>query len=290
MTDDFQQWHLVERFALDTDLGPVVGFLRDQGVPHRVSEAAGMQELHVKDAAAVAPVRNFIEAFARGDIAPSALKVKAPVNAPQGPSLALQLRLFPVTLATLALCIGSFAAMAWWPGWMASLTFTPFTGRGYGPLELTLASGEYWRLISPIFLHFGVLHLVFNGVLLWWLGQRLEFALGHGRFALLLVLSALGANYAQYAWTGSANFGGISGAIYGFVGYILVLERIAPINLFKGINAMLWFMVAWLILCMTGIVDFFMSGGGVANAAHLGGLVVGLLLAFILKPLPRAYG
>jgi membrane associated rhomboid family serine protease len=144
-------------------------------------------------------------------------------------------------------------------------------------------SGQYYRLLTPVFLHFGLLHLVFNSLWLSILGSRIESIEGSIHLLILIVISGICSNLAQYYWSNSIYFGGLSGVIYALLGYIWVKSKISPDKYPALPNGLMGFMVGWLLLCMTGILEIAV-GIGVANAAHLGGLIIGLLigLAFAL--------
>lgn len=144
----------------------------------------------------------------------------------------------------------------------------------------SLASGEYWRLITPIFLHFGLVHLVFNCLWLSMLGSRIEQLTSSLHLILLVLLSGAISNMAQFVWSGSVYFGGMSGVVYALLGYIWIKQKIVPHPLLQLPPGIVGFMLGWLLVCMTGILDLLM-GVGVANAAHLGGLVIGMLLGCI---------
>jgi GlpG protein len=90
----------------------------------------------------------------------------------------------------------------------------------------------------------------------------------------------------QYYWSGTIYFGGMSGVIYALLGYLWIKHKIAPQNYARLPSGLMGFMVGWLVLCMTGVLEVAL-GIGVANAAHLSGLVAGLLigLVFALKTL-----
>lgn len=79
--------------------------------------------------------------------------------------------------------------------------------------------GEWWRLLTPMFIHFGIGHIVFNMMWLFQLGSMIESAQGSGRFLLLIVAFAIASNLAQYAMKGPF-FGGMSGVNYGLIGYV----------------------------------------------------------------------
>jgi GlpG protein len=126
-------------------------------------------------------------------------------------------------------------------------------------------------------LHFGWLHMVFN--LLWWLdlGRRIEHQSKLLLVALLLVTS-LAANVAQ-AWQEASLFGGLSGVIYGLLGYIWVIDRYnAP--RYHLPQSILIFMLLWLLLGVSGLFSA-LGFGAMANMAHLGGLVAGVVWAFL---------
>jgi GlpG protein len=138
----------------------------------------------------------------------------------------------------------------------------------------SILHGQLHRLITPIFLHLSVIHLLFNMMWLWDLGGALEKRLG--KIALLSLLAFVGvvSNLTQYLVSGPF-FGGMSGVVYGLLGYLWLRGRRDPtfgVHLAPGTMVM---MLIWLVLCFTGLM------GPVANAAHLSGLLLGLALAFV---------
>jgi GlpG protein len=141
-------------------------------------------------------------------------------------------------------------------------------------------------MISPIFLHFGLLHLVFNCLWLGLLGSKIETHMGSIHLLLIVLVSGVGSNMSQYYWSGTVYFGGMSGVIYALLGYLWIKHMIAPQYYAPLPSGLMGFMVGWLVLCMTGVLEVAL-GIGVANAAHLSGLVAGLLigLVFSLKTL-----
>ena len=137
-----------------------------------------------------------------------------------------------------------------------------------------LSEGQVWRLITPIFIHFGLLHLVFNMMWLWELGRVIEWRFGWTQLLSLILLTGVVSNLAELAWSGPW-FGGMSGVVYALLTYIWIQGRVNPwsgIYVQKHILAM---MLAWYVLCWTGVL------GAVANMAHTGGLVVGLLWGYL---------
>ena len=137
-----------------------------------------------------------------------------------------------------------------------------------------LARGEYWRLIAPIFLHLQWLHILLN--MLWFkdLGGMVEML--RGRWFLLLLMAALAipSNYAQLVMVGPA-FGGMSGVVYGLLGYVWIKGRREPWSGFVMPETTVYFMLGWLVLCMTGMV------GSIANWVHGVGLLGGIAAGFL---------
>jgi membrane associated rhomboid family serine protease len=138
----------------------------------------------------------------------------------------------------------------------------------FGPL---VAHGEWWRLITAAFLHAGLLHIGFNMLALWWFGAPVENYLGRARFLLLYVVSGLAGSAGALIQSPTTPVVGASGAIFGILGAMLVLEYQATGRL--GGNA------------MTLIVINLVLGFAIANVSiggHIGGLIGGILgtLAF----------
>lgn len=147
-----------------------------------------------------------------------------------------------------------------------------------------VASGQIWRLVTPMFLHFGPFHLLFNLFMLRDLGAAVEARRGSRRFLILVLVLTVACNFAQFRFgyllknVGPEGlkynplFGGMSGVLYGLFGYLWMKSRFAPeLGLYMHPNTVV-FMIAWFFLCMTGGV------GPVANMAHLAGLVLGIII------------
>jgi GlpG protein len=144
-------------------------------------------------------------------------------------------------------------------------------------IQFSLPVREYWRLITPIFLHFSPLHIVFNMLWLWDLGGRVERVQGRWRLFGIVLLIGMGSNIAQATFAQVAIFGGMSGVIYGLLGYSWTwgaLRRDPALHVPTPIVVM---MVVWLLICMVGFTEM-LGLGSIANAAHVGGLVLGLIL------------
>ncbi len=149
-----------------------------------------------------------------------------------------------------------------------------YDGALYGP---AVAAGDWWRLISAAFLHYGPIHLGMNMLALWWFGQPLEHALGRGRFLLLFLVSGLAGSAGALLVTPLAATVGASGAIFGILGAALIMER-------QG--AMVFGGQAMTMIVINLVFTF--AVGGISIGGHLGGLAGGALCMLALSRFRRA--
>jgi len=145
-----------------------------------------------------------------------------------------------------------------------------------GPLApCGVADGEYYRLFTAMFMHYGALHLLMNMYALWILGRSLEAFLGPVRFLALYLVAGLGGNVAAYVFQPGALSAGASTAIFGlFAALFLVLRKL-------GLNA-----AAVLPIIIVNLV-FTLTVPGISIAGHLGGFVVGGLIGAGLAYAPK---
>jgi GlpG protein len=140
-----------------------------------------------------------------------------------------------------------------------------------------IAHGEVWRLVTPIFMHGNILHILFN---MWWLsalGTLIEVRRGTLRLAAIVLVSAILSNLGQYYYNERNEPGdpvlweGMSGVVYALFGYVWMKSLHEPEQGMIVHPNTVSIMLFWLVLCMTGWV------GPIANAAHVAGLVVGVV-------------
>ncbi|MFN9717841.1 MAG: rhomboid family intramembrane serine protease [Planctomycetota bacterium] len=150
-------------------------------------------------------------------------------------------------------------------------------------LLATLRSGQIWRFVSPIFLHFSILHIFFNMSIFRDLGFAVEFVKGTRRFLVIVLIIAVISNIAQVLWSGP-RFGGMSGVIYGLIGYLWIKGRFQPEQgLGLSPNQIVW-SVLFLLLCIGGAIP------NVANACHIAGLITGIVIGLrqtVIRKLKR---
>lgn len=164
----------------------------------------------------------------------------------------------------------------------------------------SIRSGEIWRLVTPIFIHFGPLHLIFNLIWLYQLGRMIETRYGSVWLGGLALMVAALSNFVQVAVPASQGgatlsvsdpnlmiyLGGMSGVVYGLFGFIWVKAAIDPKSGFFLPTSTIVIMVGWMFFCM--VADSGMMTGSsegvrssVANWAHGVGLVAGMLFAWL---------
>ena len=145
-----------------------------------------------------------------------------------------------------------------------------------------LINNEWWRLITPTFLHFSITHLVFNCLWIYILGSRIEKLDGLSFFLFIFILTGILSNAGQFFWTQQYLFGGLSGAVYGLLGYCFIIELDGRHGRYGLPEALYLFMFIWLLVGFTGVLSFF-GFGNVANTAHLVGMIAGFIIGLITK-------
>ncbi len=137
--------------------------------------------------------------------------------------------------------------------------------------------GELWRLWSSMFIHYGWMHLIFNMATLYRFGGMIELRKNPWVMLVLVAVATPVSSLAEYVWDLQALGpneialpGGMSGVVYALFGYIWMKSDYEPESHFQISNNTVMFMLAWLVLCMTGFL------GSIANAAHLSGLIYGM--------------
>ncbi|MFF9690626.1 rhomboid family intramembrane serine protease [Streptomyces sp. NPDC014623] len=142
-----------------------------------------------------------------------------------------------------------------------------------------VAEGQWYRLVTSVFLHQEVWHVAFNMLGLWWLGGPLEAALGRARYLTLYLLSGLAGSALTYGIVDPAQGSlGASGAVFGLLGATAVLMR-----------RMNYDMRPVIALLVVNLIFTFNPWGAIAWQAHGGGLVAGVLIAIAMVHAPREH-
>lgn len=136
---------------------------------------------------------------------------------------------------------------------------------------LEIQEGQYWRLITPIFLHFGFMHILFNMLWMKDLGKIVESEKSSNFLLVFILIVGTISNFSQFVITGP-NFGGMSGVVYGLLGYLWMYKEINTQAKFSLPKSDVILMIGWFFLCLIGVFVF-----AIANMAHAMGLTLGMV-------------
>ena len=280
----------VKQLDASLDLAGFSQWLREQGVGHRITEEGGFQVLWLENPDHTDPVLEALDRFL------SEPEVQQAVNATSQSPVFVAGRWQPSPRhAPLVLAMIVIAATVAWVTDMGrsqlstvlmmvdpqNFAWNTLSAR-VEALRETLTAGQVWRLISPDFLHFSWTHIIFNSVMLWFLGSQVEWFDGKARLLVLVVFASLVSNGLQYFVSGPL-FGGLSGVVYGILGYCWLSQRRLP--RFQFPPALVAFAVVWMVIGFTPLPEM-LGLGRMANEAHLGGFIAGLALA-VTMPVRR---
>jgi rhomboid protease GluP len=153
---------------------------------------------------------------------------------------------------------------------------------GWKDSAAIVAGGEYWRLVTPIFLHANLLHLGFNCYALYILGPQVERHFGYMRFLVVYLLSGIAGVIASVAFKPAAYSVGASGAIFGLVG-ALIVYLYQNRDLFGGMGRRR--LASAIQVAVMNLIIGFASGGVIDNWGHIGGFAGGAAITWLLGPL-----
>lgn len=200
----------------------------------------------------------------------------------------------PLTWGLIALCVavGVLTKLGNARGMVATLTiadprveaavsFISLLGVTVPWVELPLR--EPWRLVTPILVHFGLIHILFNMLWLRDLGRIIEATHGARYLFTFVLVCAVISNIAQYEIAQKPLFAGMSGVVYGLLGLVWLRGRLDPRVGYGLSQSTMQFMLIWFVLG-------FFPGFGVANWCHTFGLLVGVSWAFVAHKFGRALG
>src|SRR5262245_21855514 len=143
--------------------------------------------------------------------------------------------------------------------------------------NFAIAQGQWWRFVTPIFIHIGLSHIFFNSYALWIVGPQVEKLYGGARFVLIYVLTGIAGVYGSYRYHPESISAGASGAIFGLFGVLLVFRiryRSSIPPFFKRAVG-----TGVLPVIVINLIIGFTLQGVVDNSAHLSGLLAGAALA-----------
>ncbi len=278
------EWINVLEVPLGSDMRQLNLALKHDGVAHRITEKGGKQVLSL-----MYPKDRALAERRIAEWRDDALPLLAERKRRAAPRSALRALLgAPIVLIT-ALLGAAGSAIVWFdlPYLLGLLIFQSVESVGGNMYPRAawgaLADGQLWKLWSPMFLHFGIFHLIFNLLWLFEFGVRIERYQSGARLLLVILASGLVSNICQFFAEPTVIFGGLSGVVYGLFGYCALHSHLYKFSSLAPRPGVTVFLLAWLLIGISGIVSM-LGIANIANAAHIGGLLTGLLLALY----PRA--
>jgi rhomboid protease GluP len=212
---------------------------------------------------------------------------QAKVDAEFGPKLIAQSPKVPMTVALVAIntlvFIATLIAGAEWLVPLGKLQIS--WGSNFGPYT---TDGEWWRLFTSMFIHFGIAHLVLNMIALVMFGPLVERLYGSVNYLLIYLLAGIAGSLASLSWRPEINSAGASGAIFGILGALLAAQLRAggtfPPDILRPIRNTALVFLGWSVYAA-------FKYKGIDNAAHLGGLAAGFWIGFVAAgPITGASG
>jgi GlpG protein len=190
------------------------------------------------------------------------------------------MRIGTVTAGLIVICVivFIFTGMGHKTNLVGLFTFVPLVpvrgGYVFGDVS-AIWHGQPWRLVTPMFLHFGFLHILFN---MWWLkdlGTAIERVFSARYLLTMVLLIGVFSHVLEFAMSGPTTFGGMSGVVYGLFAFIWIRGHLDPSFPYRMPQQLVTFMLIWLALGFTGWV------GPIANWVHSGGLIGGATWGFL---------
>ena len=272
-----------------SDFSTLTRWLSESKVIHRFTLEGDSQILWIQDEQAVEPVRLAASEWLKnGNGVDGTIGVARHLK----PAVKLNQPFTPLTFILLIFSVVGFAlvslAMKYGINYFSLFLYyekiEAFT-QSNSPWYL-VAQGEIWRVITPIFLHFGAMHIVFNAIWLWFLGSRIESVYGPLKLGLIVLITAVASNSAQ-AWVSFPTiFGGMSGVVYGLFAYVWIVGLFAKKPQFELPPALPPIMILFMLISWLGVFDG-LAGGEVADTAHTVGFASGLVCAGIALVLAK---
>lgn len=264
---------------IELNLQSLSVYWSQKNITHRISESKGEQIIWVQNVKDIDQIRDDFIAFSEGKLVLQLTKKNHTKK-----TFYIDLIISnPVTLSLVILSIIGFLLVEFQFNTIVDLlriqlvdnsnlsSFLNLSER-ISPAEF-LEHGQYWRLFTPIFLHFGWVHLTFNMLWLWELGRRIENEFGVIHFLSIVFFISVLSNLYQAMSTPFAFFGGMSGVVYGLLGYCAVFTMISSKKEFVLPP------VIYIVMLLSLVLGYLEVLPDMANTAHLTGLIWGCFIA-----------
>lgn len=251
-------------------------YLQRRGIPVTVSEHGNQLELWLTQSSYSALAKDLINEFkADPDAAEAELESAPAATQPAKVSASMTQQLLQqaglVTIIFAALVSSIFALLN------TQLATAVFDSLRISDTFTDLPWNQPWRFLTPVLLHFSLLHFLFNVFWWWYLGGRFERFYGSTYLLIALVFCGVFSNVMQFMVSGP-YFGGLSGVVYGLFGLAVVVSWQRPRHPLFLPMGLIAFMLVWLLLGYTDLLWV-----SVANTAHSAGLIAGLVLGVALR-------
>ena len=274
---------------IEVNLLRFIRFLQSQGIAHRINEESGQQVIWVDGDQQATLVREALANWPFDEDSSLGRPVAYNLTSLFSPIAFLRklIQVFmraPVSFGLILACllVALLSLLGTQPQRVAILFYPVLDSSGLLPLLASIDSPvAILRSLSPMLLHFGELHLVFNMMWLWYFGRQLESAQPRWLFIVLILFCSFVGNTAQYLTSGYNNFGGMSGVVYGLVGYTWIVHSFMPRSNLLINNKM------FVVFVIALVAMEFVASSLIASAAHLGGLVAGLVAGVVVVGLYR---
>jgi rhomboid protease GluP len=159
--------------------------------------------------------------------------------------------------------------------------FSPYEALQWGAnVGRYTLSGEWWRLLTCVFVHGYLLHIAFNMWCLWNLGELSESLYGRWTYAAVYLISGVGASLASTAWRPDGSSVGASGAIFGLAGALIAAFKLGEFSVPRA--ALSGTLRSLMVFVVFNLVLGARPGSATDNAAHIGGLITGLILGALI--------
>ncbi|WP_191600217.1 rhomboid family intramembrane serine protease [Marinomonas algicola] len=258
-------------------------------IGHQVVFQQGVNELWVVDAQHAHDVKHLISVYegrSPEDMGGDGNRSYSRTNSFNRSKLFIAIKSYPITLALILITlfislITELGRNYTFLGWF---TITPIVVENNmlytQSLTSMLDTHSYWRLFTPAFLHFSMMHLVFNLLWIWEIGRKLEIKIGSFLWLFGALVIAISSNLFQYWEVESPLFGGLSGLVYGCIGFAWLMPYLNSKWASLISPGLMVFFMIWLGIGYTDLPSS-LGLGNMANTAHLVGLISGLLSALV---------
>ncbi len=254
--------------------------MQSQGIAHRINEESGKQVIWVQGEQQATLIREALATWTFEQDSASANDARNKTTPAFNPAgmvslLLLAFQRAPVSFSLISACllVALISSLGSQPQRVAFLFYPVLDNSGFFSLLASIDSPvTMLRTFGPMLLHFGELHIVFNMMWLWYFGRQLESAHPRWLYIVLILFCSFLGNTAQFLYTGYNNFGGMSGVVYGLVGYTWLVHAFMPRSQLLINNKMFGVFVVALIAMEI------IASSWIASAAHAGGLLAGLVM------------